>query len=88
MTDNLARYAWKSRTHPTHTNYHPLNYTIESHQMRNTNSNRTQLARTVAAEYDMKGLKVFKKFFVTALADSYKQDKKSFKEDAQVYMKK
>ena len=56
--------------------------------MRNTNSNRTQLARTVAAEYDMKGLKTFKKFFVAALADSYKQDKKSFNKDAQVYMKK
>ncbi len=56
--------------------------------MRNTNSNRTQLARTVAAEYNMKGLKTFQKFFVTALADSYKQDKKSFKKDAQIYMKK
>lgn len=56
--------------------------------MRNTNSNRTQLARTVAAQYNMKGLKTFQKFFVTALADSYKQDKKSFKKDAQIYMKK
>ena len=56
--------------------------------MRNTNSNRSQLARTVAAEYDMKGSPAFKMFFIAALADSYKQDKKSFKEDAQVYMKK
>ena len=56
--------------------------------MRNTNSNRTMLANKVASEYDMKDLKTFKRFFVSSLKRSYKQDKKSFQEDAQVYMKK
>ena len=73
---------------PTHTNYQPLNYTIESRQMRNTNSNRTMLANKIASEYNMKDLKAFKSFFVNSLKASYNQDKKSFKEDAQIYMQK
>ena len=73
---------------PTHTNYQPLNYTIESRQMRNTNSNRTMLANKIASEYNMKGCQAFKSFFVNSLKASYNQDKKSFKEDAQVYMQK
>lgn len=56
--------------------------------MRNTNSNRTMLANKVASEYDMKDLKAFKRFFVSSLKASYKQDKESFKKDAQIYMKK
>jgi len=71
-----------------HTNYQPLNHTIESRQMRNTNPNRTMLANKIASEYNMKGLKAFESFFVNSLKASYKQDKKSFKEDAQVYMQK
>lgn len=88
MNFNLARYAWKSRPHLPHTNYQPLNHTIESRQMRNTNSNRTMLANKIASEYNMKDLKAFKSFFVNSLKASYNQDKKSFKEDADIYMQK
>jgi len=56
--------------------------------MRNTNSNRTMLANKIASEYNMKGCHTFKSFFVNSLKASYNQDKKSFKEDAQIYMQK
>ncbi len=56
--------------------------------MRNTNSNRTMLANKIASEYNMKDCETFKRFFVSSLKASYNQDKKSFKEDAQVYMQK
>ena len=56
--------------------------------MRNTNSNRTMLANKIASEYNMKGCETFKRFFVSSLKASYNQDKKSFKEDADIYMQK
>ena len=73
---------------PSLINYQPLNYIIESHQMRNTKSNRSLLAHKVASEYDMKDLPAFKSFFVKALKRDWKANGDSFQKDVKAYMKK